>query len=519
MANTKKIIVISCFAVGTFVLTFFVLLNLPEENITLNFANDRGSWQAPAGTGIHTEDGSVQVRKGPRGFFVAIPQINLNADLYDTCILEMKLPVAFDTGSLFFLSASNARRDRVSLDFDTGKAGHFNRLWINVSKHDDWRGIIRDIILMPATNSEIVSLKSIQFVRGNPVSKLRAWWNDFTRYFDPNLGASFGWSSPYFIKGWFNSLLLPFFWIVLALSLLISAGVSTFRLDKRISKFALGISIFVLIVAWGLLELQNNIYYLKSIRRNVSLYWGKSVLEKKGVATGSPDFIRFMNFCDEYIPLDGFIHNYGYRDNLGSPEDALAATQFNFNLRPRVEGLKIIAAGRIPKPYYVFYHTQQKDIKGTDVEQNIMNRHFLLPPGEKLVQEIILHQYFEDISQLNFQIKGEVTDQRNISVSVFADDRKSLIGSGELLALKNGEVLVGIAPLADYRKSTVYIEVENRGENTFAVVGADSDTYRDGKFYFRGKEIEGDLAFRVHYEVKNLTLYKKYNEYAYILTK
>ncbi len=148
-----------------------------------------------------------------------------------------------------------------------------------------------------------------------------------------------------------------------------------------------------------------------------------------------------------------------------------------------------------------------------------MNRHFLLPPGEKLVQEIILHQYFEDVSQLSFQINGEVTDPKDISVSVFADDRKSLIGSGELLALKNGEMLVGIAPLADYRKSTVYIEVENRGENTFSVAGSDADTYRDGKFYFRGKEIEGDLAFRVHYEVKNLTLYKKYNEYAYILTK
>jgi len=48
----------------------------------------------------------------------------------------------------------------------------------------------------------MVSLKSIQFVRGNLDSKLRAWWSDFTRYFDPTLGASFGWSSPYFIKGW-----------------------------------------------------------------------------------------------------------------------------------------------------------------------------------------------------------------------------------------------------------------------------------------------------------------------------
>jgi len=45
-------------------------------------------------------------------------------------------------------------------------------------------------------------------------------------------------------------------------------------------------------VAWGLLDLQNNIYYFKAMKRNASLYWGKSMLEKKGIATGSAEFIR-----------------------------------------------------------------------------------------------------------------------------------------------------------------------------------------------------------------------------------
>jgi hypothetical protein len=515
----RRILIVCGAGFLAFVLVCGILLNLPEEKITFNFSNRMGSWQTSAGTGIQIEDGSVQVRKGPRDFFVVIPQINLNADLYDVCILEMKLPIAFDQGSLFFLSPYSTRKERVSLDFDTGKADHFNRLWINVSKHDDWKGIVRDIVLIPATNSENVSLKSIQFVRGNLASKLRAWWSDFTRYFDPGLGASFGWSSPYFIKGSFNSLLLPFFWTLLALVLLILAGVSIFRLDKRISKLVVGTSFFVLLVAWGLLDLQNNIYCLKAMKRNASLYWGKSMLEKKGIATGSAEFIRFMKFCDEYIPMDGFIFNYGYRDNLGSSEDALAATQFNFNLRPRVESLKLIAAGQIPKPYYVFYRTQQKEIKGTDAEQNIVNRHFVLRAREKLMQEIVLLRYFEDVSHLIFQINGEMTDPKDISVAVFADDKKSLIGSGEFLGLKNGEAFVRIVPLSDYRKSTIYLEIENRGEKTFSVGGSDSDTYRDGKCYFRGEEINGDLAFRINYEVKNLMLFNKYNEYSYILTK
>jgi len=131
----------------------------------------------------------------------------------------------------------------------------------------------------------------------------------------------------------------------------------------------------------------------------------------------------------------------------------------------------------------------------------------------------VLQHYVEDVSHLSFQINGEVADPKDVSVAVFADDKKSLIGSSEFVGLKNREAFVRIVPLSDYRRSTIFLEIENKGEKTFYVGGSDSDTYRDGKCYFRGDEIKGDLAFRVYYEVKNLMLFGKYNEYAYILTK
>jgi hypothetical protein len=312
---------------------------------------------------------------------------------------------------------------------------------------------------------------------------------------------------------------MPFFWILLFITLVIIIGVSIFRLDIRFSKISIGIFFSILLLAWGLLDLGNNIYYFKAIRRNASLYWGQDMVEKRGVVTGNPDFIRFMKFCDDYIPMEGHIFNYVARDYSGSAEDALAATQFNFNLRPRVKSLRLRATGEMPKPYYILYRYQQREIKGTDLEQNVLNRYFVLQRNDRLLQEVWLQRYFEDISQIGFKINSVAMDPKNLVVSVLADDKQSIIGSGEMLGVKNGEALLRIIPLTPYRKSSVFLSIENRDDKPISVGGSWSDAYREGRCYFKGEEIKGDLAFRVDYEVKNLMLYKKYNEYAYILTK
>jgi len=496
-----------------------IFLNLPEDKNIFSFSDNPGLWQASAGTIIQHKAGSVQLTRGPRDIYVVIPQINLNADFYDVCILEMELPIAYDQGSFIFLSPHNIKTEKETLDFDTGTANHLNRLYINFSKHDDWHGIIRDIILYPSTNSENVSLRSITFVRANLATKIRAWWNDYIRYSDPTLGAVFGWPSPFFIINWFNPLVMPFLWVLLAVTLLSLASVSILRLDIRISKITISIFFLVLFFAWGFLDLGNNIYYIKAIKRNASLYWGKSSLEKRGIVTGNAEFIRFMKFCDESIPMDGRILNYVARDNTGSPDDALGGTQFNFNLKPRVESLRMRANGEIPKPYYVFYRSQRKEIKGIDGEQNVVNYHFALQAKDKLLQQVSLQHDLEDISELSFRINNEEIDPKDISVMVLADDKKTIIGLSEFLGMQNGEMIVRVNPLTPYRRSSVFLEIENRGDKPIYAGGSRSDTYRDGKCYFRGEEIKRDLAFRVYYDVKNLVLFKKYNDYAYILTK
>ncbi len=521
MDNKRSVKIISGIIIGVFLLVLLlsIFLNFPEDKFIFSFSDKMGLWKVSAGTMIQQKDGYVKLTKGPGDFFVVMPQINLNADYFDVCILEMELPIAYDQASFVFLSPDNAKKEKITLDFDTGKANRLNHLSISVSKHDDWHGIIRDIVLYPATNSDNVSLKSITFVRANPVTKLHAWWNDFTRYFDPLLGAVFGWPSPYFVADWFNPLVLPFILILLFITLLIIISVFIFRLDIRFSNVSIGIFFLILLLAWGMLDVGNNIYYIKAIRRNVSLYWGKDIWEKRSITTGNPEFIRFMKFCDDNIPMDGYIFNYVARDYLGSAEDALGATQFNFNLRTRVESLRLRAAGEMPRPYYVLYRYQEQEFKGKELEQSIADRDFVLQAKETLLQEIILQHYFEDIPYLSFKVKTNEIDPSDVSFLFLADDKRSVIGSGELLGVKNGEAIVRVIPQAFYRKSHIFFEIENRGKKPVYVGGSRSVTYKYGKCYFKGEKVKGDLAFRVDYDVKNLLLYKKLNEYAYILTK
>ncbi len=291
------------------------------------------------------------------------------------------------------------------------------------------------------------------------------------------------------------------------------------RLDIRFSKIIIGIFFSFLLISWCLLDLGNNVYSIKAIRRNASLYWGQDMVWKRGIVTGNPDFIRFIKFCDDSIPMDGHIFNYVARDYSGSAEDALAATQFYFNLRPRVESLRLRASGMMPKPYYILYHYQQREIKGIDLEQNVMDHRFVLQENERLLQEVRLQHYLEDISRIILKIGSDELDPKDIAVSILSDDKQSIVGSGEILSVKNGEALVQIISLTPYRKNIIFLDIENRGEKPLSVGGSLSDTYREGKCFFKGEENEGDLAFRIYFKVKKLILFKKFNEYAYILTE
>jgi hypothetical protein len=356
---SKKILPLSVIGGTLLVLAMIFMMNMPEKEIILNFSKDMESWQTSAGTKVRLGDDSVQLTRGREDFFINIPNLYLDADWYDVCVVEMKLPIASDQGHLLFLSPYNQKYNfNFRFDFDGGKANRQNKIWINLRKHGAWQGIIPGVLIIPATNSGSASLKSIKFIQSKPFTKLRAWWSDFSYYYDPKLGTCFAMASPFFIKTSFNLLFMPFLWGLLALTIIISSGVMFFHMDERISKVAIAIFFLVLIVLWGLLDLRNNIYYLKAIRRDASLYWGKSLQVKKGIVTGSPDFINFMKFCDEAIPLDGQIFNFVSSDIPGTPRQALSDTQFYFNLRPRIN---FESTKRVPKPFYVVYGSQKKE--------------------------------------------------------------------------------------------------------------------------------------------------------------
>jgi len=271
-----------------------ILLNSPEDEIVFDYS------------------------KRLDNLFV-VPLNNLDADWYDVCELEMATPVAYDQGRMLFLSPYN--RDfnfNFRYDFDTGRANRNNRIWIDLKKHSAWQGSIRGILIVPAANADTVTLKKIRFVHGNLWTEIKAWWGGFTYYYDPLLGTCFAMASPFFIKGSYNALFVPLLWVAFIL-----AGVLAL-FDKRIAKIAIGAFFLLAFLIWGMLDLRYHVYYLKAMRRDANLYWGKSLHEKRKIVTGDPEFIDFMKFCDEAIPLNGKIIN-GVPTNLPkTPPDYLA---------------------------------------------------------------------------------------------------------------------------------------------------------------------------------------------------
>jgi hypothetical protein len=117
---------------------------------------------------------------------------------------------------------------------------------------------------------------------------------------------------------------------------------------------------------WGILDLRNNIYYFKAICRNANLYWGKSLFLKRQDVTGDPEFIKFMKFCDDSLPLDGYIYNCVSEVMQNTPYNYLASTQVNFNLQPRPNNYRQYLKGK-DEPYYIFYKTTTYEVFGVPV--------------------------------------------------------------------------------------------------------------------------------------------------------
>lgn len=272
-----------------------IMMSLPEKKLVFNFVENMGMWQLSEGSTYRQVDDSIQLIKGGNQLYVVIPQLVIDADYYDVCVIEGAWPVAYDQGHLLFISPFNRHFDyNFRHDFDTGPADKVNRHYINLRDHPAWQSLIRAILILPGKDARRVTLKRISFIKANPWTKIKAWWSDFTRYSDPLLGSCFAMATPILMGRPFNPLIVPALWGMLVIFGLISSGVYWLKADRRITKIALIIFLAAVIFAWGLLEIKNDVYYLEAITRDIGLYWGKSIQEKRGIVVGDPEFIRFM---------------------------------------------------------------------------------------------------------------------------------------------------------------------------------------------------------------------------------
>jgi hypothetical protein len=490
----------------------------PEESISFGFADNTGQWQLSEGSSSARLGDAVQLTKGGDQLYVIIPQINVDADYYDVCVIEGAWPIAYDQGHLLFISPFNKSFDfNFRYDFDTGTAKREHKRYIDLPAHGAWQGMVKAVLIIPATNAKQVSLKEIKFSHANLWTRTKAWWSDFTRYSDPLLGTCFAMATPVFMGQPFNPFFVPILLALLVLGLIIAAGVHLFKADRKIAQIGAGVCLAVILLAWGLLDLRNNVVYFKAIFRNVSLYWGKSTLEKREIVVGDPEFIDFMKFCDDNIPLNGKIFNCVPVRLPNTPENYLAAVQFYFNLRPRCPDL---ATGKLTGPYYIYYKPEQEKV-GQLIEEQVSFSGFLeLAPGGKISQEIKLKQASNELVQINVWLRGKDSNKDSIELLLLDKDKKTIAGKGEYLSRDNEEVFYRFVSLRNYNKgTTMLLQVSNKDNHSLGVGYYGYSKYNDGSVFRDDQQLAGEMPFRMMYRSNSLKLYKRFNDDAFILTE
>lgn len=498
-----------------------IVMALPEKCIDFAFSEYMGAWQVSAGSSIRREGGTVRLNKGEGDLYLVVPQMNIDADRYDVCVIEGNWPIAYDQGRLLFISPFNRQFDYYfRYDFDTGTAGRINRRYIDLRSHGAWQGIIKAILILPATNAEQVSLKSVKFIQANPWTRIKAWWSAFTRYQDPMLGSCFAMATPILMGRPFNPLIVPAVWVMLAIFGLVSAGIYWLQADRRITQIALIIFLAAMVLAWGLLETRNNVNYLKAIARDVSLYWGRSIQEKRGIVVGDPEFIRFMGYCDEQIPMDARIINLIPADVPGTPSMYLTGTQFGFCLRPRLESFYQFS-GELPDSYYLVYKGDPKRLQGVSQEQKNIHSYLVLQPGEKIQQQIVLWNKLQDLSTLKLFGRGL---HNGLTVTLLNRGRDRQVGGAVLAGVSSSEALFQLKPATTYRDSMIWLQLANTGTATLEVGTAPADSYQSGRLsrneglFYRGRFLREEISFRLEFLVRSPKLFRQYGRDGYIFT-
>jgi len=508
----SKAKLILALAVPATLIALVIIMGLPEESIDFNFTENMGMWQVSEGSTFRQVKDSVQLIRGKSQLYVVVPQMNIDAEYYDVCVIEGSWPIAYDQGHLLFISRFNRQFDyNFRYDYDTGKSGRMNRRYIDLGGHGAWQGSIPAVLILPATDADQVSLKRISFIHANPWTRIKAWWSAFTRYQDPLLGTCFAMATPIFMGKPFNPYFAPVLWVLIIICGMVVGGVHLFQADQRISKITLAVLCIALFLAWGVLDLRNNVYYLKAISRNISLYWGRSILESRGIVVGDPGFIYFMKFCDENIPINAKVYNQVPVDVPGTPPNYLAGVQYWANIRPRFSD-----GGS--ESYYIFYKPKNKNNWELYQEQTSINEYLDILPGEKLQQEIKLWQPSDDLYQINLWLRGNDIDNAKVDLLLLSQDKTKIAGKFTYVSRTAKETIFRFMPNINFYKDTkMVLQIENKGNVPIAIGSFVHDIYREGDMFLAGKRLFGDLAFRFIYRPRDLVLFKRFNDEAYIL--
>lgn len=491
--KNKLAIILSLVAFSLIVL-YFVLGSKPEEGDAFNFAERKGQWLV-------------------QGDYVIIPNYIVDGEERDVCIIELESSNAYDPGQLFFISQYNPKFDqRFSYNFDTGRAGRTNKIYIDLKSHPAWKSYISAFLIVPGSKTRLIS---ISFVKSNPITKLSAIWSDFTIHRDPLLGTCFAMASPLFFGKPFSFVVVPILWCLFVPFILILF----IKIDDKIRKRIIFAFLAVVLIFWGILDLGNNVRYFKAILRDANLYWGKALVDKKGIVVGDPEYIKFMRFCDEVIPKDGWIYNFVPWELPGTASRYLSTTQFYFNLRPDLKRL-FRELGMEPKPFYVYYKPEKNRVDAISQEQAVRSAYFYLKPGESISQKIKLWRDLRNLEELSFITDLKDVAPRRFSVMLLADDQKIFLGSGSFLRQEGDRVVFKANLLKDIKRNgNIYLEITNKGNETAGVYITYSQEYEDGYLIINGKKDNRDLTFRLDYNTEGVKTFRKFNDHAFILTE
>lgn len=489
-------------------LAFFLLTGRQEEQ-KIVLADQRGNLQVSPGTVLTVEGGAVKL-SGGQGNYVIVP-VSVDADIYDTVVLELKQTEAYGEGRLFFISPYNKQFDlNYSCAYDTGRAGRFNRIYVNLRKYGAWQGMIKGLLVIGPKNSSACYIRSLNFIQASPWSKVRAWLCDFTRYSDPLLGTCFAMASPYFIGGPFNLIFIPFLW----LALLLTAATYAIRRNIKVI-WAFGL---IFIFLWSLLELSTDTYYFKAIGRNANLYWGKPTAEKRGIVVGDREFVDFVRFCDEVIPLDARICNLIPKELPGTPFQYLSATQFFYQLRPRQGDWKMFT-DRLPPAYYVLFRPRTLDLTGVAAEQSKTEGFLQLAPRETMAQEVMLGVETTDLTNLKIGFVGDDRKLSALKITLADKGGTREVAVASLLKAASGEAIYQIKAHPGYQSQYVRIVISNEGATPIGLAISKNDQYKFGRLFYQNRLQKGDLMFSLDWAVKNAKLFKRYKQDGYIYTK